>query len=191
MAPATARGAAADEWRSAGAKLETVWSWAGHFSGEETDAYVEAFKKGGWNGAWNAMRLGVYRVETKGMPASVAPIERCVRSVVVHWLYLDFFRVETLLASRGTLRARDEQVRAGGRASSLGGCGRGGGSGDDREDAGLRLLRRRAARGAFAASPSESRLVRFRPARVATRSTPASSSRVRPKSQAEARRASC
>ena len=65
-------GVAADEWRSAGAKLETVWSWAGHFSGEETDAYVEAFKKGGWNGAWNAMRLGVYRVETKGGRRRVA-----------------------------------------------------------------------------------------------------------------------
>ena len=72
VTPATAASAAADEWRSAGAKLETVWSWAGHFSGEETDAYVEAFKKGGWNGAWNAMRLGVYRVETKGRRRRVA-----------------------------------------------------------------------------------------------------------------------
>lgn len=72
VTPATAASVAADEWRSAGAKLETVWSWAGHFSGEETDAYVEAFKKGGWNGAWNAMRLGVYRVETKGKRRRVA-----------------------------------------------------------------------------------------------------------------------
>ena len=72
VAPATAASVAADEWRGAGAKLETVWSWAGHFSGEETDAYVEAFKKGGWNGAWNAMRLGVYRVETKGKRRRVA-----------------------------------------------------------------------------------------------------------------------
>ena len=68
VTPATAASRAADEWRRAGADatLEMVWSWAGHFSGEETDAYVEAFKSGGWKGAWNAMSLGVYRVETKG-----------------------------------------------------------------------------------------------------------------------------
>ena len=68
VTPATAASRAADEWRKAGADatLEMVWSWAGHFSGEETDAYVEAFKRGGWKGAWNAMSLGVYRVETKG-----------------------------------------------------------------------------------------------------------------------------
>ena len=72
VTPATVASVAADEWRSAGAKLEMAWSWAGHFSGEETDAYVEAFKKGGWNGAWNAMRLGVYRVETKGKRRRVA-----------------------------------------------------------------------------------------------------------------------
>lgn len=68
VTPATAASRAADEWRRVGADatLEMVWSWAGHFSGEETDAYVEAFEKGGWKGAWNAMSLGVYRVETKG-----------------------------------------------------------------------------------------------------------------------------
>ena len=59
VAPVTA--VEADE--ALAAAVEAVRTFGPHFSGEEMDAYVRAYRTGGARAVLEGMRLGVYRVK--------------------------------------------------------------------------------------------------------------------------------
>ena len=64
-------------------------------------------QEGGWNGAWNAMRLGVYRVETKGSDGASRDAMYLRTYVVVHRRrWFDFWERRNPARVAGHTRAR-------------------------------------------------------------------------------------